>query len=35
MKSGVAIAADPNLKVSEEHILRIYASKKKLWEKRK
>ncbi|MBQ2722942.1 MAG: hypothetical protein IJF70_08525, partial [Opitutales bacterium] len=29
MRSGVAIAADKNLKITEEHIIRIYMSKKK------
>ena len=29
MRSGVAIVADPNIKVSEEHILRIYRNKTK------
>ena len=29
MRSGVAIAADPNLKVSEDRIFRIYAAKRR------
>ena len=32
MRSGVAIATDANLKITEEHILRIYAAKRRAFE---
>lgn len=33
MRSGVAIAADKNLKVTEDHIMRIYMAKKRTYKK--
>jgi len=35
MKSGIAIVADPNLKETEEHILRIYAAEKRRFKRKK